>query len=342
MTLNVPKWVLAVLAIVTPLLTAGLVVTLVDDDGQSRSITVQLGTPAQQRADVPDSFTVPRAAVEAQAATDVGNHDGARSEQPAGVTPAQLDAGREQQEQLAANDQLPAVTPDAAPRQAGCVSAFVRNYSSRRGVRPRLFVVHYTVSPNRAGWSDVRGITALFNRPAFAASSHYVIDSEGHCAYIVRESDKAWTQAAANPWAVSVEVINSGREGRLAAAAGLAKIGKVAAAFGKRWRVPMRKGAVSGCRVTRSGIVTHQMLGACGGGHVDISPYPLQPVISAAKRARTAGGRVSAGDRRRCRKLQWWRTHGRPRGRPEQRAVTRRRVLDRHHVKCDAHGARRA
>jgi N-acetyl-anhydromuramyl-L-alanine amidase AmpD len=64
-------------------------------------------------------------------------------------------------------------------------------------------VLHYTVSPNRVGWSDVNAVVAEFANPAFQASSNYVIDGEGHCAYIVRESDKAWTQAAANPFAIS-------------------------------------------------------------------------------------------------------------------------------------------
>src|SRR5439155_773852 len=72
-----------------------------------------------------------------------------KNETPADAPKSTIENAREQQDALAASDQLPIVSPDAAPTQRGCTSNFVVNYSSRRGVRPRLFVLHYTVSPNR-------------------------------------------------------------------------------------------------------------------------------------------------------------------------------------------------
>ena len=269
-----------VVALVTVLVTAIGTITITGRGGGS--IRVEFGGPhgTPERA-----VTVPEQAAEQAAASELADHDRLRSENPPGVTPAQLDAGREQQEQLAQNDQLPIVTPNAAPQQRGCLTRLVGNYSSRRGVRPRLFVLHYTVSPNRPGWSDVWAVAGLFDRPSFAASSHYIVDAEGHCAYIVRESDKSWTQAAANPVAISVEIINSGREPSLAGRAGLAKVALIAADAARRWEIPLQRGAVRGCTVARPGIVQHRDLGPCGGGHVDISPYPIDPVIAAARKA---------------------------------------------------------
>jgi len=231
------------------------------------------GTPEQ-------TLVVPKVAVD-QAEAALDTHEDLRSQQPEGVTPQELDAAEVQQEAFAANDQLPAVTPDAAPNQPGCTTQLVQNYSSRRGVAPRLFVLHYTVSPNRVGWSDVNAVVSLFDRASFQASSNYVIDGEGNCKYIVRESDKAWTQAAANPVSISVEVINSGHEAVYAAPPGLRKIAQVAHDAMKRWNIPIQLGQVRGCTVVRPGLVDHLSLGACGGGHHDISPYRVGPVLAA-------------------------------------------------------------
>ena len=231
------------------------------------------GTPTK-------TIAVPEAAVQ-QAEAGLDTHEDARSENPPGVTPQELDAADQQQDGFAASDALPAVTPDAAPSQEGCTTQLVQNYSSRHGVAPRLFVLHYTVSPNRTGWSDVNAVVSLFDRVSFQASSNYVIDGEGNCKYIVRESDKAWTQAAANPVSISVEVINSGHEAVYADAPGLRKIAQVAHDAMKRWNIPVQIGQVRGCTVVRPGLIDHLTLGACGGGHHDISPYSVAPVLAA-------------------------------------------------------------
>lgn len=336
-----------IVAAIAALLGAGAALTIVVSDDNGHTITVRVGATAAPTASRVDTnataagrqegvVAAPAAAVKQAASTELGDHEDARNETPPGVPADELEAGREQQDRLAANDQLPAVTPDAAPSQRGCTTALVRNYSTRRGVKPRLWVIHYTVSPNRPGIGDVNAVVNLFNTPSFAASSNYVIDREGNCKYIVRESDKAWTQAAANPFAISVEIINSGREGSLISGAGLRKLGQVISDSAKRWDIPLRVGAVNGCSVARSGIVTHEMLGTCGGGHVDVSPYPLAPVIAAAKAARDGG--ITAADRATCRKLQWWRTHGRPKGQPEANAVRRRNALRGRGLDCTARG----
>lgn len=306
-----------------------------DETGKHRSVTIRIdGKDAGHKPDQGDPvMRVPAVAVQQAQATELGDHEGLKSEVPVGVPNAQLDAAQEQQDRLAQNDQLPPVLPDAAPSQAGCRSRFVGNFSSRRGVAPRIIVIHYTVSPNRPGWSDVDGVTGLFARFSFAASSNYVEDREGHCNYIVREGDKAWAQATFNPVAISIEVINSGREGSLTSGAGLRQLQRIVRDAGKRWKIPLRVGAVSGCTVTRSGIVTHQMLGACGGGHVDISPYKLSVVLGGL-----APRPVTNTDRVTCRKLNWWRRHGRHHGKAERNASRRRRALASRGVTCTPSG----
>lgn len=234
------------------------------------------------------TINVPVVAVKQTAGLD--DHAGARDETPPHAPPAFLNAAQEQQDSLAATDQLPIVTPDAAPEQRGCRTELVQNFSTRRGVRPRVFVLHYTVSPNRAGWSDVNAVVSEFDTWAFQASSNYVIDGEGNCAYIVRESDKAWTQAAYNPLAISVEVINSGHESRYIDPAGLARLALVASDALCRWEIPVQQGATSGGTVTKPGIVDHASLGVVGGGHHDITPYSVPQVIAAVKAARAKYG----------------------------------------------------
>ena len=261
-----------------------LAIVLFTGGGAEAKVKTRLGGP---HGTPTTTVTVPEEAVDQAKASEVGEHEGLRSENPPGLPAAQKDAAVEQQEELAKSDQLPIITPDAAPLQRGCSTRLVQNFSSRRGVRPRLFVLHYTVSPNRDGWSDVWSIVSLFDRTSFAASSNYVIDAEGHCAYIVRESDKAWTQAAANPVSISVEVINTGHESTYAGTDGLAKIGLVASDALKRWEIPLQRGRVVGCRVTRPGVVDHLSLGACGGGHHDISPFSVDEVLLAIAKART-------------------------------------------------------
>lgn len=265
-------------AAATILAALGVTLAVVLSTG-GKSVTINLGGPHG----TPDvAVSVPREAVE-DAADALEDHAGARSENPVGVSAVQLDRGQEQREALAQRDPLPVVAPLAAPEQRGCVTRYVSNFSSRGGVRPLIAVVHYTVSPNVAGTADVNSIAAYFDRSSSQASSNYVIDSEGNCLYIVREADKAWTQAAFNPVSVSIEVINTGREPVLSGSAGMAKIAMVLYDVSKRWGLPIQLGAVSGCTVTRRGIVDHQMLGACGGGHHDIAPYSVAAVIRAVK-----------------------------------------------------------
>lgn len=337
-------------AVVLALL-AGATITVVgsvtDPGGGQHTVTVVV---SGQTGKV--TVTAPRAAVQ-QAKSGLADHTGSRSEDPAGVPRAELDAGQTQQDKLAATDQLPIVTPDAAPSQPGCVTRLVRNYSSRRGVRPRWAVMHYTVSPNRPGWSDVNAVVAWFDNPASQASSNFVIDGEGNCAYIVRTSDKAWTQAAGNPLGWSIEFVALGTESALTRAQ-LAKAARVIHDQNHVWQIPNQLGAVSGCSVARGGIIDHAMLGLCGGGHHDLQPLYGSRIsdntrAAAVKRLAAIIAAVRAldpkpvtdVDRRTCAKLNAWRRRGRPAGHQVAVNVRRRQALERRGVTCTAAGPTR-
>jgi hypothetical protein len=203
---------------------------------------------------------------------------GLKTETPAGISPQQLAAVQQAVAQTKAT--LPPLpTGGATAGVPGCRTEFVINQSSRHGVRPTEFVLHYTVSPNVAGWGDVNSVVNLFNHSSAQASSNFVLDGEGHCAYIVPLEAKAWTQAAANPFSVSVEVIDTGRESTYIAPAGLKQLRVIARTVSARTGIPLRRGRVSNCQPVVSGIVNHDDFGICGGGHVDITPFSVGTVV---------------------------------------------------------------
>lgn len=159
----------------------------------------------------------------------------------------------------------------------GCRTQFVGNQSSRNGVRPIWFVLHYTVSPNVPGWGDVNAIVALFDRSSSQASSTFVLDAEGHCAYIVPIERKAWTQAAGNSLSVSVEIIATGRETALCTGPCLTQLRVIQQTVSARTGIPPRAGSVY---PAVSGLVQHKDGGLAWGGHIDITPFSSRALIS--------------------------------------------------------------
>lgn len=153
--------------------------------------------------------------------------------------------------------------------------------SSRGGVKPRLIVLHITVSHNRPGTGDVKAIASYFGQLSTQASSHLVIDAEGNSCRCVPDAAKAWTQAAYNPQSLSIEQVEFADKPRaqwLAEnAKGLDETAKFVAAWSIKYGIPLR---VS----TSSGVCQHRDLGAAGGGHVDCGPgYPIDVVLAKAK-----------------------------------------------------------
>jgi hypothetical protein len=227
-------------------------------------------------------LTLPPAAqhvAESQQAQDAAGHEQAahsdlRTEPPASKTPQVLEHNR----QVAPSGQPtpPATIPLATVNTPGCRTLPVRNQSSRAGAPSLLIVLHQTISADN-GWAGVLGNVKWFDTSAAQASSNYIVArTGGQCAYIVPEAAKAWAQAGFNRVVpCSIEVTETGREGSYlpAGSAGRARVLSLLEGCSQRWHIPLRHGAVSGCSVLRSGVVEHFDLKACGGGHVDDSPY---------------------------------------------------------------------
>lgn len=330
--MQLPKSALARLAAVIALIAGGgaVVITLTPDDHHVPPVTLTVPVDGLDAGNAPDrTIEVPKAVVQAVAPRLEDNLQG---EQPPAAPADQLQAAKNAADAIA-KTQLPLPTAGATAGFTGCRTSFVVNQSSRRGVRPNEQTLHYTVSGNRPGWADVDAVVALFNRPSSQASSNFVIDGEGHCAYIVPIEAKAWTQAAGNPFSVSYEIIATGNESTYLAPAGMAKLRAIVREVSRRTGIPMRRGAVNGCTPTRSGILQHKDWGVCGGGHVDISPFPIDQVV-----AQLVAGAVTTTDKVTCRKLNYWRTHGRHHGLAEKRAVRRKNALTSRGVTCTAKG----
>lgn len=158
------------------------------------------------------------------------------------------------------------------------------NHSSRNGVRSSLIVVHSTESDNRTGNGDLAAVADFLARPcATPASAHVIVDADGHSARLVRDQDKAWHCAAYNSQSLGIEQIGRARQDHWTRDE-IREAARWIARWATMYDIPIRVGAVSGGRVTRSGVLRHMDLGLAGGGHVDPgSPYPLASAIHLAR-----------------------------------------------------------
>lgn len=191
--------------------------------------------------------------------------------------------------------------PLASPNWPGCSTRMLPTNWSNRTASVAAVGLHYTAGPNRAGLSDMNGLTAFASSPRAGVSWHFLIDAEGNCYYSVPVGKKAWTIGNLNSQTVNIEVIGRGNEPAYpASSAGAAKLATVVQRIGRLFNVPMRVGTVSNCRVTRRGIVTHWQGGACSGGHMDIRPYAIDAVV----RRIAAGGSTCNAKCQRTRDLR--------------------------------------
>jgi hypothetical protein len=223
--------------------------------------------------------------------------------------------------------------PLAAPEWPGCKTRFTPVNFSSRTASIRGFALHYTGGGNRPGWADMNGLAAYSASRAAGVSWHFLVDREGHCYYMVPTSKKAWTIGNLNSQTINVETIGNGKEASYGGTAGFRKVAAIVRRAASIYHFPVRLGAVSGCSITRPGVITHWMGGACAGGHIDIRPYDIARVV-----AQMGGKPVTATDRATCRKLNYWRSHGRAHGQPEANAVRRKAALTKRHVRCTSHG----
>lgn len=239
---------------------------------------------------------------------------------------------------------IPSHVPLASAYQPGCTTAFVRNYSSRHGAPIDLGVIHWTGSPITSGPAGGLSIVSWFDQSAAQASSNYITDQSGRCWYVVPETQKAWTQAAANPWSVSVEIVNPGVLPLFRSTAGEEEVVRLMIGWHHRWGIPYRYGRVnSNCVPVVSGFLAHRDLGPCGGGHPDVGiPSAVTELIARAKAEDQSSKPISASENQWCRKLTWWRNSGRPGGRARANAVRRAQLLRNHHVSCVGGHAKRS
>jgi hypothetical protein len=162
---------------------------------------------------------------------------------------------------------------------APAITANVRNQSSRGGLKPRIIVLHTTEGHNRPGLADLQGLVRFFDNPAAQVSAHVANDAEGNDARIVPDDAKAWTQAAFNSVALSIEQIGLAAQTTWPRAQ-LANTARWIAHWSRRWDIPL-------VHSTTRGVCQHVDLGAAGGGHHDCGgAYPFELVLGLARELR--------------------------------------------------------
>jgi hypothetical protein len=148
------------------------------------------------------------------------------------------------------------------------------------GIRPisaiGLNVVHVTVSLNVIGLADINGLCAFFKR--VKASPTWTVDNEGNTAENVPLNRVPWTQVIFNRAACSTEFVGStGRPGQGPAQwtdVQLREGARLAAKCHALAGIPVRDAVVrQDGTIVRTGVITHQELGAAGGGHSDPGPF---------------------------------------------------------------------
>jgi N-acetyl-anhydromuramyl-L-alanine amidase AmpD len=167
-------------------------------------------------------------------------------------------------------------------RPAGRID-FVRNRSDRRGSDVDLIVIHTTESHERPGRGDVDSIHAWFDNPASQASSHVIIDAEGHSTTCVPDAEKAWTCAAYNSRSLNIELIGWATTSRwqwLKQDRQLRKTAQFVAYWSAAHGIPLTRVA----NAVQSGVCGHMDLGLQGGGHHDPGEgFPFDRLIRYAK-----------------------------------------------------------
>jgi len=160
------------------------------------------------------------------------------------------------------------------------------NYSSR-GSGVRLIVLH-----TAEGARTIESLGNYFANPAAGVSSHAGADDKpGTIGVYVRREHKAWTQANANPYSVSLELCGfaawstSEWDNHPAMLINCAQwIAEEAAAFG----IPIRRLSAAEAQGGAAGVCQHVDLGAAGGSHHDCGAgFPMADVLE------MAGGRVA-------------------------------------------------
>jgi len=160
------------------------------------------------------------------------------------------------------------------------------NKSSRRGVSPRLIVLHSTEGANVTGLGDLTGLGSWFANTNAQVSSHVATDAEGNSARYVADQDKAWHCAGYNSVSLGIEQVGRASQQSWAEAQ-QRETARWIAYWSRKHGIPLQRGRVSNGTVTRSGVLYHSDLGSIGGSHSDPGrAYPLGDVLTFAKHYR--------------------------------------------------------
>lgn len=262
-----------------------------------------------------------------------------RDDTPDAVPAATLEQAAAAEKKLA--EPLPPLTaplPVGGAQGYSCRNDYAnRGFGVRSAPKVMTFILHYTVSPNVPGWSDVDGVGDYLERVGLSA--HRIMDFEGHCETKVPFDKNAFTEGAFNSTSESVEIVATGRETRAQwLAAPIFRDAILAAMVRDRLRargLPLRFVDPVGC-TAKLGYSDHNHL-ECGNNHSDVAPaFPFDVF---QRQLVDGPGVVTPTDRVTCRKLNAWRNAGRPHGGQwERNSIRRRTALTKRDVTCTSRG----
>lgn len=113
------------------------------------------------------------------------------------------------------------------------------------------------------------GTEAWFHNPTAQASAHFLNPKSGGLRQLVDTADRAWAQAAGNPYWVSIE--NEGRSGESLTASQVANAGRLLAWLHDAYSVPLQ---ITTDPMGR-GLAYHGMGGPAWGNHPDCPGAPV-------------------------------------------------------------------
>lgn len=307
-------WHLLATAVVTIFATFTITVAVVKDEDHPGKIkpkvTVSLGGPGEKK------ITLDRPAqriLQEQKAEDAAGND---EQSESDLHENKLPPVSVQAEALGLKPPgqplIPAQVPFASATQPGCTTVLVKNYSSRRGAPVLQGWIHWTGSTPTKGPGGGLANVRWFDTAASQASSHYITDQSGRCWLTVPESQKAWTEANANSWGVSVEITNAGVQPLFQTTAARNIVIKLMRGWHTRWKIPYTHGAVkqgpnNSCIPTKPGFLAHKDGGRCAGGHPDVGTFNMDQLIRDAARGHTVAP-LSTAEQHACDVLNFHRS----------------------------------
>lgn len=157
------------------------------------------------------------------------------------------------------------------------------NYSSRGGASVRLIVIH-----TAEGATTIEALGNYFANASVDASSHVgADDKKGVIGEYVKRGNKAWTQANANPVAVSIELCafaNWSKDTWNKHPNMLENCARWIAEEADYFDIPITKLTSSQAQGGGKGVCQHADLGGWGGGHWDCGGgFPMDKVLDMAR-----------------------------------------------------------